>query len=182
MSDAVIDSCCLINLCAVGELTRVLTPLGLSWHIPAPVMAETLFLRTLDEEGTLGKERVDLQAAVDRGVLAVCAAAPGTETDLYVQLAAALDDAEAMALAIARCRKWLLATDDRLAIRYAADLAVPVITTPELMRRWADTTSAEAGQIRAALRRIQDFARFTPSPNFPMYNWWIRNVTSRGNE
>lgn len=176
MSDTVIDSCCLINLCAVGRLTEVLPLLGVSWHIPPLVKEEALFLRTEEENGSPGTERVDLQPAIDVGVLALCAPEPGTETELYVELAAALDDAEAMALAIAKCRSWLFATDDRMAIRHATALAVSVITTPELMKRWADATSAAPDELCVALLRIQNRARFTPSPKFPLYDWWSRNA------
>lgn len=174
--DAVIDSCCLINLCAVGPLAHVLPPLGVSWHIPPQVKAESLFLRTQEEDGSLGRERLDLQPAIDAGVLAICEAEPGAETDLYVQLAGPLDDGEAVSLAIAKCRSWLLATDDRLAIRYATDLDVPVMTTPELMERWADATSAEPRALSCALRRIQRRARFAPSRRSPFYDWWTRNA------
>ena len=180
MSDAIVDSCCLINLCAVGDLTSVLRPLGLCWHIPPPVRQETLFLRTAEPDGTLGKEPVDLQPAIDTGLLEVCEVAPGAETDLYVQLAAVLDDAEAMALAIAKCRNWVLATDERLAIRYAADLAVPVLSTPALMKQWAEATCPTPSELAMALRRIEFRARFTPSPKFPCHDWWARSARGSG--
>lgn len=176
MSDAVIDSCCLINLCAVGDLSRVLPPLGLCWHIPPPVRQETLFLRTILDDGALGRESVDLQPAIGAGILNICELAAGEETDLYVELARAMDDADAMALAIAKCRIWLLATDDRVALRYARDLGVSVTTTPELMQRWAHTVSPEQHELSQALRRIQTRAQFAPNPKSPFYEWWVSNA------
>lgn len=181
MSDGVIDSCCLINLCAVGQLGDVLPPLGLAWHIPPPVEAETLFLRTREADGSSGREAVDLQPSIDAGVLQICVAQPGDEIDLYVELAGVLDDAEAMTLAIAKCRKWVLATDDRLAIRYATDLDVTLITTPELMKKWAEATGATPERLSLALERIHSRARFTPSPKFPEYEWWVRSA-ARGTQ
>jgi predicted nucleic acid-binding protein len=178
MPDAVIDSCCLINLCAAGDLGDVLPPLGLTWHIPKAVMGETLFLRDVDSDGNRQLRRVDLQASVDRGLLRPCSPESEAETSLYVALAAALDDGEAMALAIAKSRAWRLATDDRLAIRHAKDLGVPIVTTPELMKRWADALSLDIAQVRAALGRIQKLARFVPSPSFPMHSWWVKQLGS----
>ena len=180
MPDGVIDSCCLINLCAAGQLSDVIPPLGLSWHIPPPVKAETLFLRTREVDGSLGREAVDLQPSIDAGVLRVCEPESGAEMDLYVELAGVLDDAEAMALAIAKCRRWVLATDDRLAIRQAMDLGVPLITTPELMRKWATATAASQAELSVALQRVQSRARFIPSPKFPFYDWWVRNAARPG--
>lgn len=176
MPDAVIDSCCLINLCAVGPLGDVLTPLGLSWHIPPLVRDEALFLRTRETDGSAGREAVDLQPAIRAGLLEICEPDEGPEAELFVELAAVLDDAEAMALAIAKSRNWILATDDRLAIRYATDLSVSLLTTPEVMKRWAHATRAPQPELRLALRRIQSRARFTPSPKFPCYDWWMQNA------
>jgi phosphatidylserine/phosphatidylglycerophosphate/cardiolipin synthase-like enzyme len=141
-------------------------------------MGETLFLRDVDPDGNRQLRRVDLQSSVDRGLLLPCSPESEAETSLYVSLATALDDGEAMALAIAKSRAWRLATDDRLAIRYAKDLGVPILTTPELMKRWADALSADINRVRAALRRIQVMARFVPSPSFPMHGWWVTQLGS----
>ena len=81
---------------------------------------------------------------------------------------------EAAALAIATCRAWTLATDDRLAIRYAQDLGASLVTTPEFMKRWAEATQAAPAALRRALQRVESRARFTPSAKFPLYEWWLR--------
>jgi predicted nucleic acid-binding protein len=176
VADGVIDTCCLINLLAVGELRDWLPVLGLRWHVPSAVMGEALFLRATDEAGKQVKEAVDLRPLVADGVLSVCDLVSTEELALYVRLAAELDDGEAMALALAKCRKWLLATDDRKGRRLAAELAVPVLTTPELMKRWADAASPTPDELAGALRRIQEFARFVPSDDFPLHDWWLRNA------
>ena len=178
MSDAVIDSCCLINLCAAGNLRELLSTLKLSWHVPDAVLREALFLRGVDEEGRVVKERVELEGIVKKGILGTCSVEPGDESELYVQLAAVVDDGEAMALAIAKSRGWLLATDDRLAIRCAEDMAVRIITTPELMKRWADAARKARHQIASALRRVQERARFVPGPRCPLYDWWADHLAN----
>jgi len=175
VADGVIDTCCLINLLAVGGLRDWLPLLGLRWHVPSAVMGEALFLRATDEAGKQVKEAVDLRPLVADGVLNVCDIESTEETALYVRLAADLDDGEAMALTLAKCRNWLLATDDRKGRRLAAELAVPVLTTPELMKRWADAGSPAPGDLAAALCRIQEFARFRPADDFPLHDWWRQN-------
>ena len=180
MGETVVDSCCLINLFAVGSLHEWLPALGLSWRAPVAVMAETLYLRSWDEDGAPQKEHIDLQEEIDRGIIVPCDVASGEEMALYVQLASDLDDGEAMALAIASARSWLLATDDRRAMRSADDLGVGVVTTPELMQRWAGATGAEAQDIGAALLRIQRRARFVPSDDHPLHSWWRQHALSAG--
>lgn len=177
MSDGVIDSCCLINLRAVGDLTDVLPHLGLSWHVPPAVETEALFLRTIAADGSRGREPIDLQPSISAGILRLCRLQPGTETELYVELAAELHDGEAMSLAIASCRNWLLATDDKLAIRRAGDLGVPLVGTPELIHRWADASGPTPHELALALQRVQTRARFMPSRRSPLHGWWTRSAS-----
>ena len=176
MSDAVVDACCLINLYAAGDFRRFLETVGYAWHVPTAVMNEALFIRVKDESGEERPQPIKLTPLVEDGQIRVCAITGGDETDLYVRLSAVLDDGEAMALAIARLRGWTLATDDAKARRYADQLNVAVLTTPELMRRWADANKIDAPGIRAALRRIQACARFAPRSGSTMYEWWAQHV------
>jgi hypothetical protein len=176
MSKGIIDTCCLLNLCAVGPLPDWLPALGWTWHVPEAVLGETLYLRTYDGNGEPANEEVDLRLYVTQGVLADCSVEPGEETRLYVELARSLDDGEAMALACAATRGWHLASDDRKARLTAGELGVVVTTTPELLRRWAETTNASGEEIAAAVGRVRDLARFVPSEGFPMYDWWVQHL------
>ena len=182
MSEGIIDTCCLLNLCDVGPLSDWLPRLGWTWHVPEAVIGETLYLRTYDNNGEPSNEEVDLGPYVAQGVLTECTLDPGVETARYVELAASLDDGEAMALAMAETRQWLLATDDRKARRMARESGVRVITTPELLRRWADVTAATEEETVAALRRVRDLARFVPGGDFPLHDWWVAHLLSTGRE
>ena len=179
MLDCVIDACCLINLCAVGDLPRWLPSLDFTWHLPSAVVQEALFLRATDEEGNPTAESIDVRQLLDAGLIAECTVRAGEEMQAYVELAADLDDGEAMALAIALARGWILATDDRKARRRAAEADVRVITTPELMRRSAERNALSAGEIRTALERIQLHARFVPAADFPQYEWWMGHLADQ---
>jgi predicted nucleic acid-binding protein len=95
-----------------------------------------------------------------------------------VQLATTLDDGEAACLAIAKARGWTLATDDRKGRREAGNLGVQVITTPELVKAWADATKSGHAAVTKMLRAIQDYARFAPHRTMPLHSWWTDVVLS----
>jgi hypothetical protein len=51
-----------------------------------------------------------------------------------------------------------------------------VITTPELVKRWAAHTQASDEEIVVVLQNIQRFAYFTPRTNAPEYAWWVGHL------
>jgi hypothetical protein len=100
------------------------------------------------------------------------------ELAAYVAFAAELDDGEAMALAIARCRGWQLATDERKAIRLAGEVGVPVLTTPAVLKRWVDVLGPSGTEVGAALSAIRDRARFLLSGRDPLCDWWMEQMAA----
>lgn len=172
--DVVVDACCLINLCAAREPRSWLPALGARWHAPTAVLSEAVYLRVELDDGSVERQSLDLQGLVEAGVLLPCHVEGAEETELYVDLAAHLDDGEALALAIAKTRRWLLSTDDRKARRLAGDLGVKVLTTPEILKRWADAAHPSPVEIREMLQNIERRARFAPADHDPLYGWWRR--------
>ena len=168
--DTVIDTCCLVNVCAVDASLALLGEFGLTWQLPLAAQKEGLFVRVRPDSAET--VRIDVGPVVKAGLVATCAPTDGPETDLYVLLAQDLDDGEAMALAIAKSRGWVLATDDRKARRRAEELGVRTWTTPELMRRWAERMRHPKRVVADALRRIESLARFTPASASPEAKWW----------
>lgn len=181
MSDAIVDSCCVINLHAAGNLPSLLPALGRRLHVPEKVLEETLYVRERDGGTTGGEPKlvqraVDLSAALAAGLLHRCDLEGKDELELFVRLAAVVDDGEAACLALAKSRGWTLATDDRKGRREAATLGVPVVTTPELVKVWADATSAAGAELVRVIENIQTFARFTPHKSMPLYQWWLNTL------
>ena len=176
MDDVVVDACCLINLLAAGEIRERLSKLRGKWYVPSAVASEALYLHVELEDGTVNKLRVDLGNLVDDGVLLSCTANPGEELDLYVDLATRLDDGEAMALAIAKTRSWTLSTDDGKAKRIAREIGVNVLTTPEIMKRWAELASPDSAELGAVLKRIELRASFFPAVSDPLHAWWRKSI------
>lgn len=176
MSETVVDACCVINICAVDDHRRWLPRLGLNWQVPSAVLAEAMYLNDTDDDGAPVKRSIDLQGLVDGGIFVLCSFETDREKQRYVELACELDDGEAMALAIAECRGWLLATDDRKARRLAGRLNVAVMTTPDVIKLWVDKTSPSDRQVEAALRAIRDRACFLPARGMPLYDWWMSHL------
>ena len=54
----------------------------------------------------------------------------------------------------------------------AGNLGVPVVTTPELVKLWAEATKAGNAAVAKVLRAIQEYARFFPRKTMPLYDWW----------
>jgi predicted nucleic acid-binding protein len=181
MSDSVVCSCCVI-LYAAGNLLTLIPPLGLRLHVPEKVLEESLFIRQLDpaDATKLVQRAADLAPVIEAGLLHRCDLEGEEELNLFVQLAMTLDDGEAACLAVAKVRGWTLATDDRKGRREAGSLGVPVITTPELVKAWADATNAAEGEVARLLRNIQDYARFTPHKTMPLHSWWMDAINKGG--
>lgn len=179
MSDSIVDSCCIINLYAAGDLSSLLPPLGVRLHVPEKVLEESLYIRQPNpaDAAKLMQQVVDLLPVIEAGLLHRCDLEGEEELSLFVHLATTLDDGEAACLAIAKVRDWALATDDRKARREAAGLEVPVVTTPELVKTWADTTKATEAAVAKVLRNIQDYARFIPHKTMPLHSWWLDTVS-----
>ncbi len=183
MSDTVVlDACCLVNLAAADALDTWLGDLGLTWTLPEAVLNEALFLRGRGADpGEAGgsdptepaRQPITLDPHFRSGLLTIVQ--PETEKELtaYVDFARDLDDGEAMGLAVAQCRGWQLATDDRKAVRLAGKVAVPVLTTPTVVKLWVDALGPSAAEIRATLVAIQDRARFLPGGRDPLCDWWM---------
>lgn len=176
MPDAIVDACCFINLYATGELRGFLTEFAWSWHIPQAALAEALYIRVPGVDGEDQREPIDSETCIEAGLLVPVDVENVEEAELYVGLASDLDDGEAMALAIAKRRGWTLATDDRKAKRFAGDIGVPAVTTPELMQHWAHAGKMPSARLKALLSNIESRARFTPAEDAPGYDWWTTAV------
>lgn len=149
--------------------------LAFNLHIPTKVMEELLYIRKPDDEdpSKMVESLIDLTVIVNEGLLHSCDLQNRIEMDLFVELATTLDDGEAMSLAIAKVRGWEMASDDRKARRVAGQLGVSVLTTAELVKVWAENTSATDADISKVLLNIQTFARFIPHKTMPLHQWWL---------
>lgn len=176
MPDAAIDACCLIDLLASGDAEAVLRASGFRWQLPAAVQAEIQFRRQYDpaQPGRTNNVPVDLSGMIASGLLTVCTPQTQRELDRFTHYAAVFrSDGEAMSIALAEERKWVVATDDRKAIRVARLAGLTVVSCPELVRAWAAATGPAQSVLNKVLQDIQVLAQFTPNPTMPEYPWWV---------
>lgn len=176
MPQRILDACCLINLFSAGNTTDILRSLVGGVFVPDIVIGESLYIRRPDpaDEAAIAAEAIDLSAPLSEGLLEECRLEDEAEFREFVRFAAVLDDGEAACLALARCRGWVVATDDRKAIRVAGADRIAVVTTPELVKEWADGCGASDEAVGRAIRNIERFARFAPRQGAPLWEWWER--------
>jgi predicted nucleic acid-binding protein len=197
MQDVVLDACCVINLYAAGKILtseapqskpprrKIVLPgaapqakrllFDFKLHLPAKVKGEAQYVLQPDEEDKtkLVKAEVHLDPLLQSGLLHECDLEGEQENDLFVQMAVKLDDGEAACFAIAKSRGWVLATDERPTERLAKQHGVSIITTPELVKLWADKTKASEEVVAQVLWNIQTYAHYFPRKTLPMHSWWM---------
>lgn len=176
MPSAAIDACCLIDLLASGDAEAILRASGFAWQLPSAVQSEVQYRRQHDpaRPGKTIQVPVDLSAMISSGLLTVCNPQTQQEQDRFTHYAATFrSDGESMCLAVAEERKWIVATDDRRAIRVAQQAALTVVSCPELVKAWAVATGADQAALIRVLQDIQLLAQFTPNPTMPEYQWWV---------
>jgi predicted nucleic acid-binding protein len=178
MPEEIVDSCCLINLYATGQLVSLLSEPESVLYVPDIVVEESLYVIMPDENDRRNRvrEEIDLSVAFKAGVLRRCDLQGDAESELLIRFATQVDDGEAVCLAIAKNRDWTVATDDRKAQRLAGEAEISVVTTPELVKRWADATKASDEEISRAVCRVRDCARFVPRQGSILYDWWTARL------
>jgi hypothetical protein len=180
MPDAAVDACCLIDLLASGESEEILRASGFTWHLPEAVQAEVTYCRQHDpaQPGLTITVPANLSPMIDSGLLTVCSPQTSQELDQFTQYASIFrSDGEAMCLAIAAERKWVVATDDRKAIRIARQTGLSVVSCPELVKLWADATAPVQAELNRVLREIQVLAQFRPNRTMPECQWWFDQLS-----
>ncbi|MCB0207957.1 MAG: hypothetical protein KDJ52_01430 [Anaerolineae bacterium] len=171
--DAIIlDACCVINLYASKQIEVILDAIPKSVCIAAYVKDEEI-LRIYDIS-TNRTEDIDLKPLIDKSILVLVYLNLETEAETHVNLATVLDDGEAVTGAIAYHRNWAIATDDNAAIKVFKREAphLQIITTPELIKYWADNNNPPPEVVKQCLQNITVGARYHPSKKNPLYNWW----------
>lgn len=172
-SEALLDTCCIINLCAIQRSpVRLFAEFPFSWKIAKAVAQEEVSVRPHATAARHERLKIDLNPCFEAGVFDLCEPKTLQETALYVELAAEIDDAEAMSLAIASSRGWSLATDDMPARVAAARLKVKTFCTPQLLRMWADRNKIPHADVIDAIKSIEQLARYVPRYNLPDATWW----------
>ena len=169
-----LDCSVLLSILATNRAGEVLRIFGAGVGVCSAVVAETLFLR--GENPSDAPERVTLDPVINAGLLQRHELAGDTEQALYVQLAADLDDGEAMTLAIAYRRGLTAAIGDRKARRIAREQLgeeLLLLRTTEIVHAWLETAQIDKTIAGKLLRRIESIARYRPANDDPLREWWV---------
>lgn len=173
-STVILDACVFINLLASGEFQSVIASETLEFVICTKVQEESIFLKPADSLTTT-REPIAVDEVIAENKLSVLSVETVAEEILFVNYAAQLDDGEAMSLALAETRGLILATDDRKARRlFESSIGVSdrLLSTPELLRAWANSQEVSRERLGSALHKIMTRANFFPGPKDPNFEWW----------
>ncbi len=174
MADHIIDACCLINLYASGRIQSIIPACGGDFYVSDEVRRESMSIRQVDpmDSTLLIPSLIDFAPEISKGLIKECRLETKQEIEFYVNFAIEVDDGEASSMAIAKSRNWMVATDDRKAIRLASEFGIAIITTPELVERWINITNPTENEIKQTVQAIERFAKFRPRRDDPLHDWW----------
>lgn len=169
-----LDACGLLNLAGAGvALADVQAAVRLPLVAVEHVVAEALWVEDVVDDEPV-QVPVDLGDPAYAG-LVVLALDEG-EVELFVRLAAEVDDGEAATLAAAQHRGLAVLTDDRKAGRVAGRLGVPVLSTAAVLRLLTVHTGRTDVETGALLRLVERRARFRPRRTDPDHDWWAHHT------
>lgn len=77
-------------------------------------------------------------------------------------LARRLDDGEAMTIALASTRGWVVLTEDRKAERLLEAMNIPTLSSIAMIRQWADRQDFDRQSMRSIVLDVRVRARWRP--------------------
>lgn len=170
-----LDACCILNLVASRHMEAIIRCLSMRCAVATAAAGEALWV----ERGGSGpdataRDPVDLQPLIDAGLLVILSVDTDDEMAAYVTFAASLDDGEAMTCAIAVERGYAVASDDHRVANVLKRLApqIPILTTPSLLKHWAETSGIAPPLLKQVLTDVHDRARYAPGRHDPLQSWW----------
>jgi predicted nucleic acid-binding protein len=171
-SHLAIDTCCLLNLCASGELLNILKVISIS--------AQATIVEEVKQELQEIDHLEQFESAITKGLLLIVDFQSEAEETAFINYAFDLDDGESATGAIAIQRNWAIATDDKKAIKFFSQESpsLQIISTPEIMKYWSEKANIEQLELSNVLQNIRLNGRYTPPKNHPLKSWWERIINS----
>jgi hypothetical protein len=165
----ILDACCAINLFATDHADAILRSVGCPIAIARYVVERELL--SLAALAALGNETLEERLTRNETMIV---ALQDEEEDLFLALAAQVDDGEAITAAIVISRQWTIATDERKMHTVLSRIAptIRVVTTPEIVKHWAEKTQCDRETLRNVLTTIETAAHFQPWRSHPLHDWW----------
>ena len=176
-----LDATCLLNLYATGRFRDIAVALPYQLGVAEYMLeVEALYVWLPDPTGTSEEpEPVDLSSLGDEGLMQAMSLASPDEEGTFVELAALVDDGEAITGALAVHRQCSLATDDRKACRVFAERlpTVPLLSTLQLLKLWAEAALVSEAELRVAMDGMRLGASYVLGNR--LHPWW-QNIMEGG--
>ena len=170
-----LDANCILNLYATGHLREITCGLPYQFRIADYVLKhEALYIwHPSPTDGSVVQEPVEMTPLVEEGLIQLMRLEGSAEEATFVELAADLDDGEAVTGALAFHRGCPVATDDRKARRVLGQLIPPVelVSTLELLKQWSEDNQIPKEQLASAMATMQSCASYRPGRRDPRYEW-----------
>ena len=169
----ILDACCLINLLATPAPDAIFESFSGRIAVAAYVLEDEI--TKLDVEPFRSGAQV-LHRLIAGGDVVVAILESAAERKMLIELAGIhrLDDGEAMTAAIALARGWIVASDDRKVHTVLPQFAAArtVLTTPDIIKLWADSRMLPPDVLATILAAIERDARYQPPRRHPLHAWW----------
>lgn len=164
-----LDACAVLSIYSTRRMAEILAAVPGPVAVCDLVVGEALYVRRITD-GERERESVDLTPFFDAGTLSVLATDDEDELQTFVDLAADLDDGEAMTATLAIHRGFVLVTDDGKAERLLTG-RVRLRSSLDLVQAWADGAQVEGPELRTTLTAIYERG-YEPPPAHPLKRWW----------
>ena len=171
-----LDTGCLLNLYASRNLESIMTTISSDFAVADYVLDQEAIYVWSGSQNDESRERtpVNIVPLIQQNLIRVESLLSESEKSTFIDLAARMDDGEAITGALAIHRNGGVATDDVKARRILTQWAVPVpvISTLDLVKQWAELAGMESGDVRQILQNIYWGATYFPGRRDPLYDWW----------
>jgi hypothetical protein len=144
--------------------------------VPPRFESEVFYVFGDDDRQT--RLKIDEPMMRDAGITVVREKLSSDELASYVAYVHHVDDGEAQALAMARCRGLPLLTDDFAGMMLAGRLGIDVVTTLDLLELWSN--GKEDRVIRSACRRLRARGRYAPPAEHRLARWYAAKSREPG--
>lgn len=171
----IIDACALLNLYASGFLESILKSRPMPCCVVEQVKQESLFIRKpSDSAASYDREPVRLEPFFQSGLLKLVKLENEAEQNMFINLAAQIDDGEAATIAVAIARSMQVVTDDKKAIRVLKQEAPTLVclSTLEVVKGWSEVLAINPAELKMALENILKHANYLPSKKHHLFAWW----------
>jgi predicted nucleic acid-binding protein len=177
-SHLILDACCILNICATGHFSEILSSLPSACFVSEVVRSKELkSLHRLEADYLQGSSQFN--EVIVQGLLQVVDFETEAEQISFLDYIMELgDDGESATFALAGQRGWAVATDDRKAISFARQNfpEMKIISTPQIIHDWATQNKVDAQRLKSILEQVHKIGKYQPGRHELLFDWWMNAI------